>query len=138
MVEKSHTAGFWPNIYEPFRQMGQRVADWFAPASDASVDEDAYRISIELPGVAEQDIDVSVHDGVVTVKGEKYGSREETGETWFFTERQFGSFSRAFRLPADADGDKIAAHLRDGVLEVTIPKHAPGQTQGRKVEIRRG
>ena len=137
MVEKSHTAGFWPNIYEPFRQMGQRVADWFAPPADACADKGAYRISVELPGVAEKDIDVSLHDGIVTVKGEKYGSREATGESWFFTERQYGAFSRAFRLPADADGDKIEANLRDGVLELAIPKHAPGRTQGRKVEIRR-
>jgi len=86
MVEKTHTAGLWPALYEPFRNMGTRVAEWLAPASDASSDDSAYRISVELPGVSEKDIDVSVHDGVVSVKGEKTSEREEKGDTWFFSE----------------------------------------------------
>ena len=138
MVEKSHTAGFWPQLYEPLRNFGTRVADWLAPASDASSDESAYRITMELPGVEEKDIDLSVHDGVVSIKGEKSAAREEKGETWFFTERQYGSFSRSFRLPPDADGDKVEAHLKDGVLSVTIPKRDTAAPEGRKVAIKRG
>ena len=95
MVEKSHVAGFWPQLYEPLRNFGSRVADWLAPASDASSDEDAYRITMELPGVEEKDIELSVHEGVVTVTGEKSATREEKGETWFFSERQYGQFSRS-------------------------------------------
>lgn len=138
MVEKSHMAGFWPSLYEPLRTFGTRMADWLAPASDASADEAAYRITMELPGVEEKDIDVSVHDGVVTVKGEKSAEREEKGETWFFSERQYGVFSRSFRLPGDADGDKVEGHLKDGVLTVTVPKRAQAEPAGRKVEIKRG
>lgn len=138
MVEKSQAAGFWPQLYEPFRAFGTRMAEWMAPASDASADEAAYRITMELPGVEEKDIDLAVHDGVVTVKGEKSATREEKGETWFFSERQYGSFSRSFRLPADADGDKIEAHLKDGVLSLTIPKRDTSAPSGRKVEIKRG
>jgi HSP20 family protein len=138
MVEKSHTAGFWPQLYEPLRNFGTRVADWLAPASDASSDEAAYRITMELPGVEEKDIDLSVHDGVVSIKGEKTATREEKGETWFFTERQYGSFSRSFRLPPDADGEKVEAHLKDGVLSVTIPKRDTAAPEGRKVAIKRG
>ena len=138
MVEKSHTAGFWPQLYEPFRTFGTRVADWLAPASDASSDAAAYRITMELPGVEEKDIDVGVQDGVVTVKGEKTAEREEKGETWFFSERQYGSFSRSFRLPADTDGDKIEAHLKDGVLSVVIPRRDTSAPAGRKVDIKRG
>jgi len=138
MVEKSHTAGFWPQLYEPLRNFGTRVADWLAPASDASSDEGAYRITMELPGVEEKDIELSVHDGVVGIKGEKSAAREEKGETWFFTERQYGSFSRSFRLPPDADGDKVEAHLKDGVLSVSIPKRDTAAPEGRKVAIKRG
>jgi len=127
MVEKSYATGFWPQLYEPFRTFGTRMAD------DAT-----YRITMELPGVEEKDIDLAVHDGVVTVKGEKSATREEKGETWFFSERQYGSFSRSFRLPADADGDKIEAHLKDGVLSVTIPKHDKSTPTGRKVDIKLG
>lgn len=138
MVEKSHTAGFWPQLYEPLRNFGTRVADWMAPASDASTDETAYRITMELPGVAEKDIDLSVQDGVVTIKGEKSAQREEKGETWFFSERQYGAFSRSFRLPADANGEKVEAHLKDGVLSVIVPKQDGSAPAGRKVTINRG
>lgn len=138
MVEKTHVAGFWPQLYEPLRNFGTRVADWLAPASDASSDEGAYRITMELPGVEEKDIDVSVHEGVLSIKGEKTASREQKGETWFFSERQYGSFSRSFRLPADADGDKIEAHLKDGVLSVSVPRRHTVAPEGRKVAIKRG
>ncbi|MHC0053815.1 Hsp20/alpha crystallin family protein [Actibacterium sp. D379-3] len=125
MVEKSHTSGFWPSLYDPLRSVGTRLAEWLAPAADASAAEDAYRITVELPGVAEEDIHLSLEDGVVTVKGEKRSAREEAGETWFFSERQYGSFSRSFRLPPDADAGGISADLKDGVLAVTVPKKAP-------------
>lgn len=138
MVEKSQMSGFWPQFYEPLRNIGQRMADWFAPASDASGNESSYRITMELPGVAESDIDVSVHEGMVTVKGEKTSRREEKGETWFFSERQYGAFSRSFRLPNDADGERLEAHLKDGVLAITVPKRGPEAPSARKVEIKRG
>ncbi|MCF3592995.1 Hsp20/alpha crystallin family protein [Rhodobacteraceae bacterium LMO-12] len=138
MVEKSHTAGLWPSLYEPFRQFGSRVADWLAPASDASANENVYRITMELPGVEEKDIDITVNSGVISVKGEKTDSREEKGESWFFSERQYGAFSRSFRLPEDADGAKIEADLKDGVLQITVPKRAPEASEAKRVTIKRG
>jgi len=125
MIEKFPTSGFWPSLYEPFRQAGTRLTDWLAPASEASVVDNAYRIAVELPGVAEGDIQVTADDGVVTVRGEKKSSREESGEDWYFSERQFGSFSRSFRLPADADEAAVKAELKDGVLTVVVPQKAP-------------
>jgi len=138
MVEKSHTAGLWPSLYEPFKAVGSRVADWLAPASDASVGDDAYTITMELPGVEEGDIDVSVSDGVITVKGEKSATREDKGDTWYFSERQYGAFSRAFRLPQDADGDKVAANLKDGILTLSVPKRGPDEAPSSKVKITKG
>lgn len=138
MVEKTHTSGFWPSLYDPLRQVGQRVAEWLAPASEAAASEDSYRIAVELPGVEENDIDLSVENGLVTLKGEKRSEREERGETWFFSERQYGSFSRSFRLPPDAEADKVDAHLKDGVLTVTVPKKVPEKPESAKVQIRRG
>ena len=138
MVEKSHTSGFWPALYDPLRQMGQRVADWLAPASEAAGNDNAYRITVELPGVQEDDIDLSIVNGVVTLSGEKRTEREESGDTWFFSERQYGSFSRSCRLPPDADASQVDASLKDGVLTVTIPKTQPAATDGAKVRIRSG
>ncbi|MEZ5912785.1 MAG: Hsp20/alpha crystallin family protein [Paracoccaceae bacterium] len=139
MVEKSHTSGFWPALYEPFRAFGSRVADWVAPASEASSDSDVYRIGIELPGVAEEDIHLTVDDGVVTVTGEKKTEHEEKGDTWYFSERQFGSFSRSFRLPPDADDAGVKAALKDGVLTVTVPRRkAEEMAKAKRVPIARG
>lgn len=136
MVEKTHTSGFWPSLYDPLRQMGERVAEWLAPASEAASNDTAYRISVELPGVEEKDIDLRIDDGVITLSGEKRTEREEKGETWYFSERQYGSFSRSFRLPPDADAAKLDAHLKDGVLTVTIPKTTPAKPESAKVRIR--
>ncbi|MGB8623447.1 MAG: Hsp20/alpha crystallin family protein [Paracoccaceae bacterium] len=140
MVEKSHTSGgFWPSLYEPLRTMGSRLAEWIAPASEASAGEDAYRITMELPGVAEDDIHLTADEGVVTVKGEKKTSREESGDTWYFSEREYGAFSRSFRLPPDADAAKVGAALKDGILTITVPKKAPSKPEGEKrIPISRG
>lgn len=135
MVEKSHTTGLWPSLADPFRSFGTRLAEWIAPASEASADDNVYRISIELPGVEEGDIQLSAENGLVTLKGEKKTEREEKGETWFFSERQYGSFSRSFRLPPDADEDKVKADLKNGVLTVTVPKAKAAEKPSRQVKI---
>ena len=135
MVETSNSGGFWPSLYDPLRGLGQKLARFLTPASEASQAEDAYRIAVELPGVAEDDVEVVVHDGVVTVKGEKRVEREDSGDTWYFSERQYGTFSRAFRLPADADGDKIEASMKDGVLSLVVPRAQPEAPEAKRVKI---
>ncbi|MCI2399341.1 Hsp20/alpha crystallin family protein [Aliiroseovarius subalbicans] len=135
MVEKTNTTNFWPSLQEPFRTMGSRLAEFLTPASEASLADDAYRIAIELPGVSDEDIALSVHEGVVQVKGEKKTEREEKGDTWYFSERQYGSFSRSFRLPPDADEAKVQADMKDGVLTITVPKSEPKAAKATQVKI---
>ncbi len=135
MVEKSQAPGWLPDFFEPFRNAGQHIADWFSPRSDAAAAEDGYRIALELPGVSKDDIDIELHDGVLTVKGEKKSEHTEEKAGYFFTERQYGRFQRSFRLPADAATDGIAARFEDGVLRVTVPKHAPAAPKAQKIEI---
>lgn len=137
MVEKSSTGSFWPTFYEPLRMMGTRLADWLSPAAEASQTADAYRIAVELPGVGEDDIHVTVEDGVLQIKGEKKTEREEKGDTWYFSERQFGSFSRSFRLPNDADAAGVKAEMKDGVLTVTVPKK-PEKKEAARIPISKG
>lgn len=137
MVESNQTAGFWPNVYSPLRGFGSRIADWLSPASDASSDDAAYRISMELPGVGETDIEVTADGGTLTVAGEKSSTREDKGDTWFFSERQYGSFRRTFRLPADADEDAIEAHMKDGVLEVTVPRKKPETGAAKTIRVKK-
>lgn len=139
MVEKSHSSGLWPSLYEPFRQMGSRLAEWVAPASEASSSDDGYSISMEVPGVNEDDLELTVEDGIVTIRGEKRTSKEEKGETWYFSERQYGAFTRSFRLPPDADEKGVDANLKDGVLTVKLPrKTVEAGKSDKRIPISRG
>mgnify|MGYP001817998213 CR=1 FL=1 len=129
MVEKSSEDSRWPSLfdplYDPLRNLRHRVADWLKPASAASSNNDAYSISMELPGVAEDDVDLSLNNGSLVVRGEKKTETEKKGDTWYFSERQYGAFSRTFQLPDDADGAKASANMKDGVLTITVPRMAP-------------
>ncbi len=136
MVEKSHTAGTWPDLYGPLREMGHKIADWIAPRSDASASPEYYEINLELPGVSMDDVDVSVQDNSLVVKGEKRFEREEEGRDFFFSEREYGAFHRTFRLPPDADTKGIDGSCSQGVLHLKIPKRQDSQPEGQRVKIR--
>lgn len=139
MVEKSENPGLWPSLYDPFRAFGSRLTDWLSPPTEASGGDDAYDISMELPGVSEDDIELSVENGVVTVRGEKKTQAEKKGDTWYFSERQYGAFRRSFRLPEDAMGDKASARMSDGVLHVSVPRKNKTEVEtSRKIAISRG
>ncbi len=136
MVEKSHTAGWWPQLHQPLRNIGEKIADWFAPRADAAATQEHYEVNMELPGVAAEDIEVSMHDDTLMIKGEKRFQREETGRSYYFSEREYGAFQRSFRLPADADAEKVSADFKNGVLTVTVPKAGARSEKARRVEIR--
>ncbi|WP_411352508.1 Hsp20/alpha crystallin family protein [Leisingera aquaemixtae] len=139
MVEKTEHGGFWPSLYDPFRSFGTRLADWLNPATEASSSKEAYDIAMELPGVALGDVELTVDNGVLTIRGEKKTQSEKTGDTWYFSERQYGAFRRSFRLPEDADGQAASARMEDGVLHISVPKKALEQPEtARKIEISKG
>ncbi|MEP1206979.1 MAG: Hsp20/alpha crystallin family protein [Rhizobiaceae bacterium] len=135
MVEKSHSAGWIPEFYEPFRNIGQKIADWFAPASDASASGDSYEINIELPGVKPEDVEVTINDNSLKVTGHKHAEREESGRSYYFSERQYGAFQRTFRLPPDFDGENITASFADGVLQLSVGKQKELQPSEKKIKI---
>ncbi|MDD9878590.1 MAG: Hsp20/alpha crystallin family protein [Magnetovibrio sp.] len=143
MVDTQHTVptpqepNWWTTLYDPLRHLGRRIADFFTPDADAAATEDAYEITMELPGVAESDISVEVHDNRLTVTGEKKSRHEEQGRTYYFSERTYGAFRRAFRLPDDSDADKVHASFKDGVLTIKVAKLANQAAAPRKIEISR-
>ncbi|HSR55292.1 MAG TPA: Hsp20/alpha crystallin family protein [Alphaproteobacteria bacterium] len=143
MVEKGHIgsdlmSGFWPRLPGEIQSIARRVANYFAPESDACATQDTYEINIELPGVSQDDIDVAVHDNVLLVKGEKKYQHEEKGKTYFFSERAYGAFQRSFRLPPDSAADKIQASFKDGVLTIHVPKTGPQKEEAQKIKVRSG
>ena len=106
------------------------------PAIDMSEDDKAYKISAELPGIDAKDIDVSVSGDMLILKGEKRQEREEKDKNCHFSERSYGSFQRAFELPASVDRNKVAADFSKGVLTITLPKTAEAQRPAKKIEVK--
>ncbi len=97
------------------------ATDW-VPAVDIREAKDAYEVVADVPGVQAKDIDVSLEEGVLTVKGERKSENKEEGEGYTRTERTYGSFYRRFTLPDTADADNISAKTEHGVLKLHIPK----------------
>ena len=106
------------------------------PAIDMSEDEKAYKISAELPGIDAKDIDVSLSGDMLVLKGEKRQEKEEKDKNYHFSERAYGSFQRAFDLPASVDRDKVAADFSKGVLTITLPKTAAAQKPQKKIDVK--
>ena len=93
-----------------------------APVVDITESDDAYQITAELPGVKREDLTLEVHEGTLTLRGEKKSEREEQKERARRLERSYGAFSRAFAMPSDAELNRVEASFADGVLHVTVPK----------------
>ena len=94
------------------------------PAVDIFEKDDKFVVKAELPGMKEEDIDVSVVGDTLMIKGEKKTETEVKEENYYRCERAYGSFYRSVPLPSTVDADKIEANFEDGVLEVTLPKSA--------------
>jgi HSP20 family protein len=92
------------------------------------------RITAELPGVSEQDIDVSLDDDVLTIRGEKRFERKEEKETFHFVECSYGTFQRSLRLPFAVDPEQVQASFENGVLTVTLPKTGR-QERSRRIQV---
>lgn len=98
------------------------VAEGFQPRVDVAESETEYRITAELPGLEEKDFEISLENGVLTLKGEKRSEREESGKGYRHVETVSGRFERRFQLPAEVDEGKVAAAYKNGVLAITVPK----------------
>lgn len=110
-----------------------RPASAFAPSFEVKETADAFVLRADLPGVKEQDLDVSFHNGVLTVSGTRSAEERKEGESFYVYERQYGTFSRSFSLPDSADGEKVDAKLDDGVLTLTVGKRI--EAKPRRISI---
>ena len=104
----------------------------FLPAFDIAETDREYTITGEIPGVEAKDLDVTLTDGTLVVKGEKKREEEEKGEHFYRVEREYGSFRRGFCLPEDVKTDELKAVYKDGILRITIPK---GEIMTKKIEV---
>ena len=112
---------------------GWTRSDW-APAVDIVEDANGYTINAELPQVNKEDVKVTVENGLLTIRGERKFEREQKDKKFHRVERSYGTFVRTFRVPNDADGTKIKASYKDGVLQVTLPKSAEAAPKTIEIE----
>jgi HSP20 family protein len=119
--------------WDPF--FGGRPATAFSPAFEVKETTDAFVLKADLPGVSEADLDIGVHNNVLTVSGARQAEERKEGESYALYERQYGSFSRSFALSELADGEKIEAKLDSGVLTLTIGKKA--EAKPRKIALKK-
>ena len=108
--------------------------DEWIPAFDISENDKEYVVSAELPGIDIKDVDITISDGILSVKGEKKHETEDKGENYHRIERHYGSFHRSFRIPGRVESDKVDASFKDGILKVLLPK-AEG-TETKKIDIK--
>jgi len=109
------------------------------PAVDMTEDDKAYKVTVELPGLEEKEVTVTVAGGTLTIAGEKTYEKDEKNEknkNHHVSERAYGSFQRSFALPGGVDAEKISADMAKGVLTVTLPKTAQAAKQ-QKIEVKK-
>jgi len=94
----------------------------FQPRVDIVENENAYELHVAAPGMNKEDFQIEAKDNFLTVSGERKFESEKKEKNWHSIETQFGSFSRSFTLPENADASKITARYNNGILEVSIPK----------------
>lgn len=113
-----------------------REARSFVPAVDIAETKDGYELVADVPGLKPENIDITVEDGVLKLRGERKEEHEKQEGGYRRIERSFGSFERSFVLPKGVDADSVTAHVEHGQLKVRIPK--PSQATPRKVAVRMG
>lgn len=102
---------------------------------DVGESESELTVDVELPGVDEKDLDISLADEVLTIKGEKKKEKEEKNKDYHLTERSYGSFHRTMRLPFEPDPKKVKAKFKAGVLTITMPKPPEAKSKVKKIAI---
>ena len=124
---------FFRDLERDFWGLDWRWERW-VPAMEVSETPDAYIVRVELPGVKTEDIEVTLQDDILTIKGKRERSEERKDETVHFVERSYGEFVRSLRIPTDVKVDAVEASYKDGVLEIRLPKSE--ESKPRRIEVK--
>lgn len=127
---------------DPFRTSLLGRQEWnagvFAPRVDVSETDKEVVVNVDLPGMDENDIQVSFDRGMLLIRGEKHGEKEEKERRFHRIERTFGSFSRVIAMPCEVDEDKITATFQKGELKVVLPKSEQAEVSGKRIVVNKG
>ena len=116
-------------------QGSDRATAW-APALDISERKDAYLVTVELPGLKPEDLDITMEDGLLTIQGERQFTSESSEQQFHRVERRYGAFRRSITLPAQVQADQIEASFEDGVLQILVPKME--EATPKRIQVRPG
>jgi HSP20 family protein len=127
-----------PGHFGPF---GERLetrpsTQLWAPAVDISERPDAYLVTVELPGIGIENLDIMFEDGLLTIQGERHFAHDSAGEKVHRIERRYGAFRRSITLPSHVKADAIEASAQDGVLQILVPKAE--EAHARRIQVRAG
>lgn len=125
------------DVFRDFGGTREEFSGVLAPRIDITEDEKETRITAELPGVKEEDVDLSVEGDIVTLRAEKRIERDENKERRHVSERAYGTFQRSLRLPYPVDADAVRAHFDHGVLTICLPRNEQEERR-RRIEIQSG
>jgi HSP20 family protein len=129
--------GFGQSQFWHDRPLLPRLAEgMFKPSLDLGATDKEYIVTVELPGVDEQDVTLEIVNDNLIIRGEKKQEREEKEKNYYRMERSYGSFERVLSLPEDADQDNAKATYKKGVLTVTLPRKALPQSEVKKIEVK--
>ena len=112
----------------------RNTQDW-SPAVDIKETDKSFVLSADIPGLTKNDIKVSVANGKLTVSGERAFQPDQESDNYHYRERRFGTFDRSFNLPENVDEEKISASFKNGILNVTIPKHENILPKEREIKV---
>ncbi len=126
----------WPRW--PLALSGGKDRDVMVPEFDVHENGKQFTIEVDLPGVEEKDVTVTLANGMLTVKGEKKSAREESKENYYMAERSYGAFERSLRLPDTIDDGKVEARFDKGVLKIVAQKKPEAIAAVKKIEIKKG
>jgi HSP20 family protein len=124
----------WDSFFERGTLRGKEGREWL-PSLDVAETKNEIVVKAEVPGLDPKDIDISLSDGLLTIKGEKKQEREEKEENYHLVERSYGSFTRSIRLPNEVQSDKIKASYKNGVLKVVLPKSEEAKKKEVKIKV---
>jgi HSP20 family protein len=115
---------------------GSTTATAWAPALDISERKDAYLVTVELPGVEADDLEITMEDGLLTIQGERQFTSESSEQQFHRIERRYGAFRRSITLPAQVQAEQIQASFDNGVLQIVVPKME--EAKPKRIQVRPG
>jgi len=124
----------WDTLFEKRPVRADGVSEWM-PSLDLSETKNSYIVNAEIPGIDPKDVEISLVDNVLTIKGEKKQEKQEENENYHLIERSYGSFTRSFRLPVQVQSDKVKATYKNGVLKITLPKTEEAKKKEIKIAV---